>query len=259
MAINPILNSISAAIAQQSSPVSVRSQAPIPIDTTVTQKSDTLPSQPVLQNAALQNASTNFAQLGSLLQVAQLGTEQVGNLLGQLQALAQQAADGGESTDLIGLSSEFQDILGQIGQTASGATFGGTSLLSGGFFAASGSNEPVGPPLPDLTPQGIFGGSAPDISTPQGAASALAALATGQATAQGANSSVADLLGQVDFAAASINSVIANAQAATSTLNEGDFANGAVDVLAGLAGKPSAAVQAQTANLSPDLLNLLQE
>jgi len=258
MTINPILNSISAVLAQQSSPVSVSTSADIAaVSTQTPQAGDTSPASPLLENANLLSASTNFAQLGSLLQSAQQGTEQVGDLLGQLQALAQQAANGGDGTDLSKLSGDFQQLLSQLGQTVSGTTFGGTSLIGGAGDGGDGSSAS---PLPDLSTQSLFGGNTPDISTPQDAAAALNALAAGQAVVESAGSSLSNLLGQVDFAAASVGTVIANGEAASSTLSESDLEDGGgTGNSAGLLSNPSASVQTQTANLPEGLLSLLQQ
>ncbi len=263
MSLNPILNSVSAALAQQSTAVSVRSSAPVSVPLVNTpQTSDTSPSQPLLASANLLNASASFAQLGSLLEVAQSGTEQIGSILAQLQTLAQQAANGNGVTNLSSLDSAFQQILGQINQIVSGTKFGGTNLLDGTLSGSSGDGASIGSALslPDLSTQSLFGSTAPNISTTQNATATLAAIATGQATVADAGTSISTVLSQLGFASASVSTALANNEAASSTLTESDLAGGTESGLfSQLLGNPSAGVQAQTGNLPASLLNLLQE
>ena len=268
MGINPILNSVSASLAQQSSAVSLRSQ---PSVADVSQNSAsktqsasyTSPSQSVIDTANLVNASSNFAQLGSLLEVAQNGTEQVGTILQQLQSVAQQATGDIPSGDLTGLESEFQQLLSQVDQTANNTTFGGTSLLNGSLSGSAGADAATTEgasalSLPNLTAQGLFGNTSLDISTPQNAQSSLQSILSAQGTVDNTTSQITALVGQLSFAAASIDTVISNNNAAASTLNEGDLANGSAptDSLDFL-GNSAGAAQAQTGNLPPNLLSLL--
>lgn len=262
MAVNPILNSISSILAQQSAPVSVSSPsaasdasedlAPPP------PALDTSPAAPVLQSAALVNASSGFAQLGSLLEVAQSGTQQVGALLDQLQALAQQAVSSDGGTDLGPLDSEFQFLLAGIDQVVGGTTFGGTALLTG-TLSGSGDGQSSSLSLPDLSTSALFT-TPPSISTPQGAAAALSALAGAQGTVDNTGTSIDNVTSQLSFAEATVNSALANATAASSTLTESDLASGVVsNFFAGFLAKPASTAQAQTGNLTDTILNLLQE
>jgi flagellin len=269
MNINTLLNSVSATLAQQSTPVSVKFAAPVTSATpgsTVQANgaaSYTSPSQSVVQNAGLLSASSNFAQLGTLLEVAQSGTQQVGDILQQLVSLAEQVP---QTNDLTGLDSEFSQLITQIDQTVSGTTFGGKGLL-GGVFSSDGSDpastngdntSPLS--LPDLSVSGLFGSNTPNISTPAAAVSALAVLSTAQDTVGSASAEITGVLGQLSFASASVGTALSNNDAAASTLNESDLTDGsALGAFAGFFGSPAATAQAQTGNLPANLLSLLQE
>jgi len=261
MAINPLLNAVSSALAQQSAPVSVRTAAITANGTTQSNANiaDSSPPQSVLQNAGLLSASSNFAQLGSLLEVAQSGTEQVGAILAQLQSIAQQAAGGGAGVDLGSLDSEFQQLLSQIDQTVNGTTFGGVELLDGTQSGNAGGQTQTFS-LPDLSAQGLFASGSPDISTPQDAENTLVALSQAQDVVGNTGTSIGDLLGQLGFASASVDSALANGIAAASTLSEADLANGAAfAALSNFLSQSSTAKQAQTGNITGNLLSLLQE
>ena len=258
MSINAILNSVSATLAQQSAAVSVRATQSTPVISATSQPAtDTAPSQSLLQGTNLLSASSSFAQLGSLLQVAQSGTEDVGAILSQLQSLVQQATNSSDVTNLSSLNSAFQQLLSQLNQTVATVKFGGSNLLDG---TLSGDDNTGGLSLPDLSTGGLFGENAIDISTPQNAAAAASTLAVGQLTVNETASSIADVQVQVNFASASVNTALANSDAAASTLSESDLAqNGAVGGFADILANPGLATQAQTGNLAANLLNLLQD
>ena len=91
---------------------------------------------------------------------------------------------------------------------------------------------------------------------------ALAAVALSQAQDVVGNTgtSIGDLLGQLGFASASVDSALANGIAAASTLSEADLANGAAfAALSNFLSQSSTAKQAQTGNIPGNLLSLLQE
>jgi len=264
--INTILNSVSATLAQQTAPAPVK-QAPAPANTetpaTQTNASFTSPSDSVVASAGLITASSNFAQLGSLLEVAQGGTQQVGDILQQLLSLTQQVP---QSDDLSGIESEFSTLFAQINQTAGGTTFGGQSLIAGAYTGDTGASSGSGAgaqqlSLPNLTTQALFGSDTPPgISTPQDLQNTIAQLTSALTTTDTASQNIAGVLGQASFAAASVNTALANNDAASSTLTDSDIEEGsATDGFSALFGSPAATAQIQTGNLPANLLSLLQE
>jgi flagellin len=76
-------------------------------------------------------ASQNAAQANSLLQIADGGMTQIGNILSQLKELATQAASANSSADLGSINAEAQSLTSEIDQIANTTTFQGTSLLTG--------------------------------------------------------------------------------------------------------------------------------
>ena len=264
MSINPILNSVSAALAKQSTPVSVKTPAPAVAATDSDTVSVTVlqptASQPVLQNSSLISASTSIAQLGSLLEVAQSGTEGIGSVIVQLQSLALQASKSGNTQDLSSVSSAFQQLLSKISSIASSTSFGGVSLLNGTFSGGTldeGDSSAIS--LSDLSAKGLFGNALPDISTPENASSALGALSLAQTVVSDTDTLIGNLLGQLGFAAATVNSALANKDAAASTLSDADFSASGSGDLESLLGNPQLSAQAQALKLPPALLGLLQE
>jgi len=224
-----------------------------------------------LQTTNLLGASTNFAQLGSLLQVAQSGTEQVGTILQQLQSLAQQASDPETVPNVSAtLDSEFQELISRINSASSGSSFNGVSLLDGSLAsgaqngalpsALGAGSQAAGLSLPDLSASALLGTNAIDLITPKNASDALETLTNAVNTVTATQNGITQVQGQVSFAAASVNTALANGVAADSTLTEADLHDGvAPDVLASLTANISATAQTQTANLSSNLLNILQE
>lgn len=258
MSINPLLNAISSALAQQSVSRPIKSTAsPSGVSTRASASvADSSPPQAVLQNAGLINASASLAQLSSLLEVAEAGTQQIGAILERLQSLAQQANGG--NIDFAAFNSEFQQLLAQIDRIVNGTTFGGTKLLSGALFGRVDSEE-QSLSLPDLSIAGLFGMHVPDILTSQRADLASALLMKALSASDKAKEAIAGIFGQLNFAAASVDSALANSAAASSILGESDLAEGEnADAFAVLLSHPIA-VQAQTGNISPGLLSLLQE
>lgn len=269
MAVNTILNSVSTALIQPTASASTRPAATASqiVDnvTKVSSEASTIgPSQSTVQNASLLNAASGLSQASSLLQVAQSGADQASVILQQLQALAEQVTSGGDST---GLDSEFQHLLSQLGEVASGTNFGGTNLLDGtlsansaGVGATNSQEATASLSLPDLSTQALLGSATADISTPQNAANIASVLASAQTTTGNTSDAITNVLGQLDYASASINSALFNTIAATSTLTENDLSNEPnTEAYANLLANPTSTIQTQTSKLPSDLLNLVQE
>ncbi|MDX2073253.1 MAG: flagellin [Alphaproteobacteria bacterium] len=93
------------------------------------------------QLVTLKQASSNAAQGGSLLQVAQGGLEQILSILDTIDALAAQSNSASvSSSDRVYLQAEFAAYLEEIDRIAGSTSFNGIQLLNGDL---SGANKPT--------------------------------------------------------------------------------------------------------------------
>ena len=81
--------------------------------------------------AALETASRNTAQAGSMTQVAEGGMAQIGDMLVRLKELGTQAASGNASANAEVIQNEADAIMAEIDRVAGATTYDGTSLLNG--------------------------------------------------------------------------------------------------------------------------------
>jgi len=97
------------------------------------------------QVGALKTAQTNAAQGISLLQVADGGLAQIGNILQQQQSLALQAGSGALTNTTRGfLNQQFQALTQQINILATGTSFNGVQLIDGSIATGgSSSSNPI--------------------------------------------------------------------------------------------------------------------
>ncbi len=259
MAVTPLQDFISAALARQSTPLS-SSSAQVSSAVTPTANSNAANTSAVvlspgasLQTSSLVTASASFAQLSSLLEVAQDGAGQISDILQQLLSLAQQ---GGNSQTA---SSEFQQLLTEVNLIAGNTSFNGASLLNGSFAAPTGEDDSSALSLPDLTTQGLFGSNTLSLGTGSNS-DVIAALNGAQDQVNGTSQDITGVQSQLSFALANVDTALANSTAASSTLSDNDLTDGAQgDTLSSLLGTPGISAQAQTGNLSETLLGLVQE
>jgi len=85
----------------------------------------------VAQIRSLGVATQNVSQANSLLQIAEGGMDQIGNILTRLKELATQAASANSSANLTDINAEAQKLLAEIDRIANSTTFQGTALLTG--------------------------------------------------------------------------------------------------------------------------------
>ena len=76
-------------------------------------------------------ASRNASQANSLLQIAEGGMDQLGNILSRLKELATQAASANSSANLSDINAEASALKSEIDRIANSTTFQGTALLTG--------------------------------------------------------------------------------------------------------------------------------
>ena len=264
---------LSAAIARQVKPDAVRAAVsatpppqveetsqPLPLNTTSTI------SPQSLGVAAFTSTAVNLAQLGAVLQISQGGVGQVSSLLQQLQALAGQASAPNVSQETLAkIDSQFQQILGQLGKIASGTTFNGASVLDGKFSGqqllplGGGSGAAPKVTLPDLSLFALFGGTQPNLLTPEGAAQALKSLTAAKDAADKASADIQEAQDQVEYTSATVQSALTNIGASKAVITEEDLLGAFESLVSGFGPDVAATAQIQTGNLSPALLSLLQE
>ena len=93
------------------------------------------------QIAGQKTANDNMSRAITLLQTADSGLEQIGNMLIRLKELAEQSADGTQNADnRSGLSTEAAALIAEIDRIASSTTFNGISLIDSAGAATSVTN-----------------------------------------------------------------------------------------------------------------------
>jgi flagellin len=78
-------------------------------------------------------ASRNVSEANSMLQVAEGGMDQVGNMLTRLKELATQAASANASSNLTKINAEGNKLLNEIDRIAQSTEYAGTKLSNGSF------------------------------------------------------------------------------------------------------------------------------
>lgn len=93
--------------------------------------------------ASFKVASRNTSEASSLLQVAEGGMDQIGNMLTRLKELATQAASANVgSTERAKINAEGNALISEIDRIAQSTTYGSTALLNG-TFGASNTGTPA--------------------------------------------------------------------------------------------------------------------
>ena len=97
--------------------------------------------------ASFKVASRNAAESISMLQVAEGGAEQIGNMLVRLKELATQAASANASDNLTTINAEATAIKNEIDRIAQGTKYGTTALIDGTYgitIESTGANLTTG-------------------------------------------------------------------------------------------------------------------
>lgn len=93
--------------------------------------------------ASFNVASRNASEATSLLQVAEGGADQIGNMLTRLKELATQASSANASSNLTTINSEASKVLTEINRIAAGTKYGTTAVIDGSYgitINATGAN-----------------------------------------------------------------------------------------------------------------------
>lgn len=215
---------------------------------------------------ALQQAATNAAQAGSILQTADGAASNISDILARMKALASESASGttvGSSRTYI--QSEFSQLTAQIDSIANGTRYSGQTLVNGastfltgvGVLVGSTSTDTISITLSNLSATSLAVSSL-DVSTQTGATSAMTALDTAIGTVSQARASIGAQESRFNFSADSIATQTQNLQAANSAIRDVDIASEQANLSSAMV-KTQAAVSAEAAaNQMPQyLLKLL--
>ncbi|MEZ5691822.1 MAG: flagellin [Rickettsiales bacterium] len=219
--------------------------------------------------SGLKAASVNIAQASSLLQVADSGVGQIGDILQQLRNLAQQAGSPVLNDDnRAALSEQFEQLIGQLNSVVGGTSFNNKKLLDGGLSGddAISINSILSVEgedsdrlsIKNLASDNLFGGKSLSILDAVSASYALSVLDSAINDVVGVRAEIGSFLQSIDYAAANVDSAIANQEAARSELQDADFAAASTEQSQALLQQNAAiAVAAQSNRLTPALLKLV--
>lgn len=224
-----------------------------------------------LQSAVsgLKKASGNIAQVSSLAQVADGGVEQIEKIVQELRNLAQQAGSPTLNDDnRRALNEQFKQLAEQVDSIVSGTTFNDKKLLDGSLsgseaisldtLLSSEGDEAGRLSINDLSSSSLFKNNTLDISTPENATNILPDIESALNDIISTRVSIGSFLQSANFAAANVDSAVANQEAARSTLEDTDFAEAATQQSqATLQQNAAIAVAAQGNRLTPALLKLV--
>lgn len=195
-------------------------------------------SQLQSQVVGLKQVSQNLAQASSIVQVADGGLEQSQAVVDRLRNIAQQAQNGATNDEQRAqLNEEFQALAKQLDHIASETRFNGTSLLDGSLeddraislnrLLATDSEGDNRLSLGSQSRASLFAGQSLDVLSVDGAAKALDVLSTAGEQLTSARAQVGSFAKTLDYAAASVDSAVANQEAARSLLSDADFLDAA--------------------------------
>jgi len=184
----------------------------------------------------LRQASRNAAQATTLVQTAEGGYDEIGDILNRLKELAVQAADESLSdTDRDAIEVEVEQQLSEIDRIADSTTFNGTALITGGTsgttftfqVGAGGSNDQIAVTIKGANTNALASLnniSSADFGT---AASASAAIDTIDNAITSLNLNAADIgafQNRLERVSSNLSTIIENTQAAESVVRDADIA-----------------------------------
>ncbi|MFO0389281.1 MAG: flagellin [Alphaproteobacteria bacterium] len=221
--------------------------------------------------SSLKEISSNAAQATSLLQVADGGAEQIGGLVQELRDIALQAKSPTlNQANRDALNTQFQQVVAEIDRIAGNTKFGGKTLLDGSVSGAnslsigevlSGESGEEGNALAidSLSSSALFSGQSFNVFSADGATRALEALELAQGKVTGARADIGAFQQSVGYLAASIETAVANQDAARSVLADTDFAEeSTIYSLLNLQREASLSLAAQGNRLPAGLLRLVE-
>jgi len=190
--------------------------------------SETLRAQIRSINQAIRNSNDGI----SLLQVADGGAANIGNLLSRLRELASQSASGIlGSNERSFLDQEFVALRSEIDRISNVTEFNGTKLLSGSGNSSlslqigfrSSSNDTLSLSLKDLD-TGALNLTSTNVSTSANALAALSNIDSAISAVASARANIGSLQNRIDAAVANLSVASENITAAESRIRDADIA-----------------------------------
>jgi len=173
-------------------------------------------------NVAVRNAQAGI----SMAQTAEGAMQEIGNMLGRMKELAEQAASG--TTDDNGrtaLDAEFQALSTEITRISGNTKFNGVDLLGGttvDIQVGPGSTDTVSFDIPDVA--GLLTAVSGDLTSTTNAQTALDALDNDIAAVAGARGDIGATQNTLESTIANLRVTSENLSAADSSIRDTDFA-----------------------------------
>lgn len=214
----------------------------------------------------LQQAATNASQATSILQTADGGASNISDILSRMKSLASQSSSATVTdSSRAYLNSEFTALTDQIDSIATGTRYSGQSLLDGTSAFASGAAVLVGSTSADTITVTIdslksstLGVGSLDISTQDGATSAIDTLDSAIDKVSAARANIGAQESRFNFSASSISTQSQNLQAANSAITDVDIASEQAKLSSSQVKVQAAVAAGSSANQMPQyLLKLL--
>lgn len=186
---------------------------------------------------ALEQASKNIDHGVSMIQTAEGGLSQMGNLLGRAMELAVQASNGTNSpAQNSAIDNEFQSIKAEIDRISQSSEFNGQNLLNGELDPGSATqvDVQVGTDgsadsrinlnvIQDMSTQSL-GIDTLDLSTPANAQAALSSIQNAISTVSQTRGTIGALQNRFSSAAQGLGITVENMRASESRIADADYA-----------------------------------
>lgn len=172
-------------------------------------------------NVAVRNAQAGI----SMAQTAEGAMQEIGNMLGRMKELAEQAASGTtDANGRIALDAEYQALLTEIGRITTSANFNGVALLTAGVVdiqVGPAATDTVSFTLPDAA---TLVTSASNLLTTAAAQAILTSLDTDIIAVAGARGTLGATQNTLESTIANLRIASENLSAAESVIRDTDFA-----------------------------------
>jgi flagellin len=179
---------------------------------------------------ALRQSSTNTVQARSVLQTADGALARIGDILQRMKALATQSNSGSVDATARGfINTEFQQLLTEVGSTATSTTFNNTALITGAYNlnyqAGIVATDVIAVDLSTVnaTAAGL-GVNGANVSTQAGAVTASGNLDTAINNISTFRATVGALISRFDYRADVLDTMTENLDAARSVIMDVDIA-----------------------------------
>ncbi len=214
---------------------------------------NTYRSQQAVLSQGIRNANDGM----SSLQIKDGAMQNISTLLDRLSTLATQSASGASTVDRTQLDSEFQDVVSEIDREAAVAGLAAETDFSV-FVSNDGADGTVTGTIgaADTTTLGIDG---LDISDSDGAADAVAAIATAVTSLGSAQGSIGALQNRLTFAVSLATSQVVSTRAAESRIRDANVAEEAANMTRfNILSQSGIAALSQANQQSSSILSLLR-